>query len=154
MKKIMQIMFFILFVGTTVFIFANSMRSGDESGKASQLFVDFFSNMIIRFGYTPTENLSYIVRKMAHFSEFALQSGLLACCFVTGRRYFPSCIIYVMFTGLFSACTDELIQMFFIGRGSMVSDVFIDFAGTCTALFIVFVFWFLFRRKTKHLFSK
>lgn len=149
MKKIIHFSFFIVFALTTAFIFSNSMRSADVSGLASAPFVDL-AEKFLRFFHLPMPaDLTYAVRKAAHITEFALQSFFFCGWFLTGKRYFPSCIIYVMFAGLLTACTDELIQVFFDGRGSMVQDIFIDFAGTCGALLMMLIFWFLFGRRSR-----
>ena len=72
--------------------------------------------------------LPFPVRKMAHFTAFAVLGVLaqLAYRHLFGLR--PQCVANVLFTGLLVAVTDEFIQSF-TGRGPMVSDVVLDFSG-------------------------
>ena len=86
----------------------------------------------------------HLVRKTAHFVEFAVLGGLLCLvckvCMVTGGesgvgksggeptksgvvRAVCACLL-----GLLAAFLDETLQLF-SGRGSMVADVWLDFAG-------------------------
>ncbi len=83
------------------------------------------------FGLTH-EEASYLVRKIAHFSEFfAIGALMLSCgyCFdrAKPRRYG----FRVLLGGLLAALIDETIQLGVEGRAGMVTDVWIDFAGVC-----------------------
>lgn len=79
-----------------------------------------------------------VIRKLAHFSEFALLSVSLCLCFTLFQIRFRHFAIYVMFFGLLTAVTDEFLQKFTPGRGSSVSDVLIDFSGVlCGMIFFI-----------------
>ncbi len=121
--------FTVLTVLIIVFIFTNSMRNADESNAMSNVFVDFLEK------YFPgtQERLTTIVRKTAHFTEFTLLAVFAGLSFITKNPdKFYERIIYVLFIGLLTACTDEFIQLFSEGRSSQIRDVFIDFSGVCT----------------------
>ena len=66
----------------------------------------------------------HIIRKAAHFAEFAVLGGLLFGA-ADGKRSpaFPPLI------GLLAAMTDETIQLFSEGRSGQISDVWLDFSG-------------------------
>ena len=51
-------------------------------------------------------------------------------------------IIYILFISLFYAVTDEFHQLFVEGRGSLVSDVLIDFGGSLVGLGSYYLFKF------------
>lgn len=86
------------------------------------------------------EKMEYYIRKLAHFSEYAL----LAICVIIALRYSAGrkgrslyllseaiCIIY--------ALVDEVHQIFVSGRSGQLFDVLIDSVGAATGLAVVFV---------------
>lgn len=143
--------FLILTVLWTGFIFFNSAQSGDESSAMSGFFADIARNVLnaVGLGGVDMDTLSYAVRKAAHFTEFFVQSALLSAFALTVRREYRYTVIYVLFAGLFTACCDELLQLFIDGRGSAVKDVFIDFSGTAAAAALVYPARVLKKRFTK-----
>lgn len=112
----------------TLFIFNNSLKTADVSGSESAFFSYLLSSLMIKLNLSEYGYLSTVlVRKAAHIFEFFVHAVMLAGCFTSKYR---KRIVYILFFGLFTACTDEYIQYFIDGRGSMVQDIFIDFAGT------------------------
>ena len=109
--------------------FGNSILSGEDSSRQSGLIAKLLKPIFNRNGAIPDARFEYIIRKLAHFSEFALL-GLELTMFTVhiSERIKVRDTVYPAFAGLLCANTDELIQLF-SGRGSMVSDVFIDFSG-------------------------
>ena len=80
----------------------------------------------------------HLLRKAAHFTEYAVLGALCFCAFRFSRRfYFPA----VLLCGLTAALTDETIQLFVPGRSGQISDVWLDFAGyLCAALVCLAIF--------------
>ena len=130
---------------TLAFIWHNSMQSGAESASFSDL-VRTFLEGLLGFPIDP-----FILRKLAHFSEYGLLgvefSWLLNLrCRPDGNHSahgrnlldFPA-------IGLSAAVIDENIQVF-SQRGSAVTDVLIDFAGFCTGFFGLTLLIFLARK--------
>lgn len=116
------------------------MVSAQDSGALSGGIVLFLRNIFDPNGRLDPELLHYIIRKLAHFSEFFL----LSCFYLLLRRqlseiYRTRCTLLAPFAGLLTAVIDEFIQSF-SGRGSLVSDVLIDFCGVMTA---VLLFWLI-----------
>lgn len=132
MKKKIFLALTILWTG---FIFFNSAQIGDESAAMSGFFADIAKSILnaVGLGGINMETLSYAVRKIAHFTEFFVQSALLSAFVLEVKPKYRDAVIYVLFFGLFTACCDELLQLFVEGRGSAVKDVFIDFSGTLCA---------------------
>ena len=130
------IIFFIIYAAYIIFIFSNSMDTADQSSAKSGMVLKMLNDMLFGGNAVLTE---HIVRKMAHFSEFALLGlwGSVSYYFWSGRLV--SCAIASLFTGLLTALTDETIQLFVPGRSSQVTDVWIDFAGVLagTVIFIL-----------------
>ena len=78
----------------------------------------------------------YIVRKSAHFTEYAILGVLLAIQFSMYVRGIFQRLVNPAFTGLAVAFMDETIQLFVEGRSGQVSDMWIDFAGTVLGVLI------------------
>lgn len=139
-----RLVFIIAAVFVTGFIFFNSMQNAEVSTKESDVIVDAVKNVVELAGQDANRAvLERIVRKSAHFSEFALQGFLIAFCF-TGD--FKKRAISVMALGFMTACTDEFIQLFSNGRAAMVQDVCIDTAGTAVGICAA---WMMVRRKKR-----
>ena len=112
----------------TAFIFWNSARPAAESAQSSGRIVAIVTRVLSYFGvYANYDTMQKIVRKAAHIAEFVVQSVLISGSF-SGK--YRKRIVYILFFGLLTACTDEYIQLFSDGRAGLIGDVFIDFSGT------------------------
>ncbi len=111
-------------------IFYFSSRTADESSKQS----GFFAQLITKiFGIS---NLSdFIVRKGAHFCEFAGLSLLFAIAFKvqTGKTKTPTAII----SASVYAATDEIHQIFVPGRACRALDWGIDTCGAALGALLI-----------------
>ena len=115
-------------------IWGNSMLTGISSeavsGGVLALLGRFLPVLLTEAGHT-------LLRKAAHFSEFALL-GLLYC----GRHRLvkgePP--VHLMGFGLAVACIDETIQIFTPGRASSLIDVWIDASGFALGLLLIVIF--------------
>lgn len=142
MKK--RLPFIVATVLATLFIFNNSLQTAEVSSSGSGVIVKFLENIFSWFKiYIDADTITLFVRKSAHIAEFTLQSILLANCF---EMQYKRRVIYILFFGLLTACTDEYIQLFSSGRASMVGDIFIDFLGTVIGTLIAGISY-KFRRK-------
>ena len=94
------------------------------------------------------QRFQYIVRKGAHFSEFALLGVSLRLLFQALSLRLPLPLAYV--AGTLYACIDELHQQFTGNRSPMWRDVGIDSAGVlCGAALVSLILWLRRRRKEK-----
>ena len=118
------------------FIIGQSCLPPGESKAQS----DFVTKIFYALGLTG-ENLNVIVRKLAHLFEFFVLGGILVTYFPVMKR--KVLMIYPAFFALLVAVTDEFVQLF-TGRGSLVQDVVLDFAGAVTAVLIL---GFIFKRR-------
>ncbi len=131
------VLFAVLTVLVTAFIWSNSMKSGEESGAQSGAVTQFLRSFLDPNGKISEESFHHFVRKTAHFTEFAMLGLMVAGLFwaihrETGRAFFSLPVLLVLLV----AVTDEYIQ-YFTGRGSAVTDVVLDFAGGMTGLALV-----------------
>ena len=116
-----------------VFIWGNSMLPGDVSGQISGGVFEYVEELFSVFGSAG----EFVLRKLGHFSEFALLGFLLAGlvrCFPLRRQ---DGFVLPLLGGLLTACVDETIQIFAAGRVSCLTDVWIDTAGVCTGLLLM-----------------
>lgn len=154
MKKNLRYLFLILFLAFTAFIFINSFKEADLSSEQSAPYVIFVKNILNFLNPQNTvseETITFYVRKIAHFAEFFIQAALLSGYFILRRDRFLG--IYVLFTGLFSACIDEYIQLFPAGRSSQVSDVFVDFWGCAAAVVIYACLLYYLKKRGKNIWN-
>lgn len=134
----------LLLVGTLAFIFTNSAFPQDDSAEQSRSFGE-----LIRFLLDPARQMGdeaydHLVRKLAHFTEFALLGALVSLLWFVLRR-FP--LPLRLFVTLGASVCDESIQIL-SKRGSLVNDVLLDFSGSlCGMLLSVLVCYLIFRAK-------
>lgn len=130
-------------------IFIFSMDTGDESDSKSSRVTRLILSIVIK-GFDDMsesekealiEKHSFIVRKLAHFSEYAALGFMVFGSFYTSNLTINKkrgvMVILSWLLSTIYASTDELHQMFVAGRGPSVRDVMIDSLG---ALFGVLVF--------------
>lgn len=137
---------FLLLILWIAFIFSNSLDNADASTAKSGAVLALLRRILGREGADVTE---FIVRKTAHFTEFAIE-GVLLLMTLKGyvKRVFP-CLGWALLGGLLTAMTDETIQLFSPGRSSQVTDVWIDFAGVVTGMILTLLIMAIVRRCKK-----
>ena len=144
----------LLVIAVAAMIFFFSSQTGKESAQTStglavfvmRLFVPGFDGLSAAEKAVYFDRLVYVVRKTAHFTEFAmLGASLRLLVHALGVR---KPILIAWAAGTLYACTDELHQMFVDGRGAMWQDVCIDSAGVLTAVLLV-TLWLRWREKRK-----
>lgn len=115
--------YLVLTLAMLCFIWGNSSMSGAASGALSGRFLKYLAPLLAPFG----SKAEFVLRKLAHFSEFTLLGFLLSG---LTRPETPSpWRTRPFFLGLAAACIDETIQIYSPGRGSSLIDVWIDFSG-------------------------
>jgi len=121
----------VLIILTLCFIWGHSLMSREDSSNESGWVTGIVTPLLELF--VGKGNVTeHLVRKLAHFCEYALLGAELFCYFTLrdlngSRRFLHSGLLaeaHVMFT----AMVDETIQIF-SGRGSQLQDVWLDSAG-------------------------
>ncbi len=116
-------------------IFHNSMHSLTQSDKQSGMVMDALNYLSRRLGLHIVFT-QFMVRKMAHFTEYFIFGNILT---ITTRiiwKSLKSHIFFELFLFLAVPVADETVQMFFDGRTSNVLDVLIDFSGCVVGMLI------------------
>ena len=151
MKKAGKFILLFLTVACLAFIFSNSLQSSTRSSAQSGRVVQFVSDLYeaLTGKLLHPDRITYAIRKLAHFLEFALLGFLgtssLASFFgrVRGRAH------VLLFWGLAVAVTDEFIQRFSRGRSPQVSDITLDFCGFLLGFALAWLISALLARKRR-----
>ena len=117
------------------FIWGNSLVNKTESHDLSVGMLNFLPSFVKDL-FPNLEQLVYIARKLAHFTEFACLGGLSAGLLALFHKVSFHLVVHLFCCGFFVAAIDETIQIF-TGRGSQLQDVWLDFAGFVTGLVLV-----------------
>ena len=139
MKKIIKTF---LFISWLIIIYSLSAETGDQSGSLSNGVLLSIAKII---GISDTEAFvdtsGFLIRKLAHFSEYFILYILTYECF---KEY--NCpkllVVSFVFCALY-ASFDEFHQLFVEGRCGQISDVMIDSSGSLVSSFL----WRLIKQK-------
>ncbi len=113
-------------------IFGQSLLPAEISGAES-------GALLSRLGAALLPLTHWSLRKIAHFTEFAVLGLLLAQCL-------PARPVHSLFGSLLCALSDETIQLFVRGRSGQVRDIWIDFAGAAAAIVLTELVRLIIRR--------
>lgn len=117
----------VLIILTLALIWGHSLlgreASTEESGFVMEL-LEPVLEMVVGEGNV-TE---FLVRKLAHFTEFFVLGLELLTFFAYRKPLFPQAFLLALTHGFFAAFLDETIQTF-SGRGPMIQDVWLDICG-------------------------
>lgn len=127
----------------TIFNFSgqNGLESGNLSRKVTIRILNIFGEYnepLSNEQEVQVENTQYIIRKLAHFSIYALLGLLLMCLaetfdFTNARRMILSLLIGILYASL-----DEFHQSFVPGRTASFTDILIDVFGIVVGILIIF----------------
>ena len=127
----------VLIILVLCFIWGQSLLDGDTSTRES----DFIYNLIYPFLYHvfgEVDATSHLLRKLAHFAEYAA----LGCSLSLYFGYDQRSILKGMNAALLAALFDESIQLLAVARGPQITDIWLDFSGAVTGiLFFSVCFW-------------
>lgn len=134
-------LFALLFLLTTAFLWGNSLKSIPESDAQSVVVADTLRPVL-----NPDQRIDALmyhtyVRKLAHFLIYGflgLVAGGFATCLGVERntRFYSLPLLMTLLV----AVVDEWIQHFAL-RGSQVTDVVLDFAGSLVGLLVAAVIY-------------
>ena len=153
MFKILSL-FFVIAIMLTIFLF--SAQTAQDSSKLSGEIVEIVIKIVLpHYDELPEiqqqqikEKVTLIVRKLAHFTEFAVLGFFLILHLISYRPYIKSfnnklliragisCVI-----GILYAVSDEFHQMFVTNRYSSIYDILIDSSGVLFGISILIIFF-------------
>lgn len=125
-----------------ILIFGFSGQTGEESGLLSALIAKPLTKIIVTFNadITPLQQeqiyqqIDFIVRKTAHFCEYALL-GLLLC--LLFRSWGKLSAVPPWICGVLYAVTDEIHQLYVPARTGKVEDVLLDAVGVFCGIMVI-----------------
>ena len=124
----------ILIAVTLVFIWGNSMRTGDDSHEMSQGIFDWF-NFFLHLKDYGAGIVHHLIRKMAHFAEYAWLGGLIAWRFRMSEE--KHVILIPVLLAMAAGLVDETVQLFAINRGPSLMDVWLDTSGAVAGVLLL-----------------
>jgi VanZ family protein len=120
-----------------LFIFSNSIYSGESSGYQSKVVMQIINDFLYKTGINI--NLTeFFIRKLAHFTEYFILGNLLT---VTIKAYVSrirECVFLELFLLLLVPVIDEFIQTFSLGRSGNAGDIILDFCGALCGMLIIY----------------
>ena len=135
-KRLFFVIWLIVSAAWIAFIIFHSTMGADESGNESMNVLNFFNGFLSWLGLS-AELSEHIIRKAAHFTEFAILGGLTLW---TGRclnQKLLKNLMPVSFVCLLTAVVDEFIQLFSPGRSAEVADVVLDYSGSLIGMLLL-----------------
>jgi VanZ family protein len=127
-----------------IVIFSFSQQSGEQSEELSggitekvvDLLIEDFDEMPPQQQLSIMNRVTFVVRKLAHFTEYLILGLLLFQLVRTYTMKHSKEALISWCVGTLYAATDEFHQMFSDGRSPQVRDVCIDSAGVLTGVLV------------------
>lgn len=119
-------------------IWGHSLLAGPESSAESGLVVAVVRPLFEALGLADLDLMTLVVRKCAHFSEYAVLGVLASLCLRARRRDSGAAALPVELLAAFMCpFVDEAIQLGVPGRTGQLTDALIDLAGLITGVLLV-----------------
>lgn len=149
MKKKRVISWLAVIIWMGIIFYLSDQVASDSSQLSSGIteFVVNSVNQIVPKVNLELEQMSFFVRKAAHFIAYFILGALLLHAFwrsglVGARGVTLSFLVAVLY-----AISDEVHQLFVPGRSGEVRDVLIDSVGALTGIVVCLAIWLFFRWK-------
>ncbi len=160
-RRVWLVILLLITVGWMAFIFYMSARPAVESSNMSEGIGTWVARLL-RPDYrdVPEEEwaayvdvIHSVVRKVAHFTEYALLGILLAVdswLWSKRRSKLGRILLYSWLLGTAYAVSDEIHQLFIEGRSGEIMDVLIDSGGCLVGVAVVGIVFYIHGRGCKH----
>ncbi|MFV0552479.1 MAG: VanZ family protein [Anaerorhabdus sp.] len=137
-KKVFQFIPWI-FVGIMIiFIFANSLIPAVGSKQISSTFTTFVHNLLLSLNvHLDYEFLHHLIRKFAHFLEYAILGGLIHIAIQLKPLAKSSTTNFICF--LIVPIIDESLQLITPGRSCELGDMIIDGSGMIVGFLLIWL---------------
>ena len=147
-KWLWRTLFWALAIGWVAVLFFFSGQTAAESGKLSLWLTHLVQRL---FPWIPltTDALEHLLRKLAHFSIFAVEGFLLCLAMMESFRDKGAGALLSGILCTAVAAANELHQSFIEGRSCEGGDVLIDSAGALLGIAVAALAYFLCRRRRR-----
>lgn len=140
-RTVLRAAMYMLIAANVTFIWSMSVYSRSASTVQSDGVIGFLGQLFPFIAKIDHDVIELIVRKLAHFSEFASLGALSALILWEHTDRVRTDVFFALTAPVLMMClavasTDETIQLF-TGRGSMVADVILDFSGAVFGFFAI-----------------
>ena len=135
MKNKREIIYWILLIIWMIVIFIMSNQPANISDSQSSGIIYTLSKIGLDMNNIFGQFANFIVRKCAHFLEYMILALLVLNLLKLYFNMKQVAIITIVFV-FFYACTDEIHQLFVLGREGAIRDVIIDTCGGVTVVLI------------------
>ena len=138
---------FIIVLICMLSIFLFSSDNGDESTRKSDGIIINMCNIFMKNKINSENKTKFInryvffVRKTAHFTIFLLLGVSLISLVKEYMIINYKTLLFALFIAIIYACSDEVHQLFVIGRSARILDVFIDSFGSLFGITIYYLFY-------------
>ncbi|MEE3381077.1 MAG: VanZ family protein [Succiniclasticum sp.] len=123
-----------VYIVFTVLIFYNSSLPGAQSHQTSWLLAELTERLSAIFtGLPPVDVLEHVLRKLAHFFEYFVQTLLCCRMFAVNGYSRNASRGYILFLSLLTGVLDEYLQLTVPARNGAIGDILLDFTGGLTA---------------------
>ena len=112
-----------------LFIWGNSLVPGDDSAGLSLAVLAALRHALDACGLPSAWLTNFLVRKAAHFTEYAVLAVLVCNALGARRGSLRRVIVPLALVLVLVPCVDEGIQLFVEGRSGQLSDVMLDCCG-------------------------
>ena len=140
--------FWALAIGWIAVLFFFSGQTAVESSALSGWVVDFIRG-VFPFNRIPADQLTHVVRKLAHFCIFAVEGFLLCLATAESFQDVPVGAVLSVIACTALAAANELHQMFFEGRSCEGRDMLIDAGGALLGIAVAALLLRLLHRRKR-----
>lgn len=137
----------VLILLTLAFIWGNSLRTGEASQETSTGILAWI-NSFLNLGEAEAAIAHHLIRKAAHFTEFACLGALLVWRAYLNEEKPP--IALPVLLGMAAGLVDESIQLFTPDRGPSLTDVWLDTSGVLAGVLLLLLGQHLKKKKQNH----
>lgn len=113
-------------------IYGHSLMPADQSSAESGFVLQKLLGLFDAVGISGAWLSEHLVRKTAHFMEYAVVGLLLRPLLKTNGLLARYGVMAAVFFGFLIPFVDETIQLFVEGRAGQISDVWLDISGVLT----------------------
>lgn len=146
-RTVLTFFLVVLILATLTFIWGNSLKSKEASSAVSGGVLDMVRPVLELF-VGQGNATDHLVRKIAHFMEYAALGGEFALLAALRRRAGLQGAVNGLFAGLGTAVIDESLQLL-SRRGAQVPDILLDFCGVAFGLLGTLLLWAVFHARGK-----
>ncbi len=156
-KKVTRIILWLAVAVCMAVIFSFSMENGVESAESSGGFIrtllEQFDTNFSKLSYEEQraiiESHDHFIRKLAHFSIYALLGVLVSSTLSTYAMDFGKTALFSVAICAIYAISDEIHQYFVPGRACMIRDMLLDTSGSICGILLISLILYSVRRKKK-----